>query len=471
MVLLAVAFLLLGLFPAGHAEIEAVAAGDALAQSEQYSAALAAYERAAGYCPGCVLPRIRQGRVLTVQGRYGEAWAAYLAAVRLGGSDDDRLQEGLARLYVAQGAPELAVAALRRVLDRRPARTDLWLLLAEAYHQQGNDVAELEAWLSALELGLSDEQRQRAHSRVALLCLEAGSSCALAHLAQVRLGPDPHWVNAAEAMLDALERIETGQDSASVRVRLGQVLLELDEAALARQQFARAHALAPDYVEGLVYLGYATGLLGEVDLGQEYLERAVAMQPDGVLPRLFLGLHDLRRGWWHSARDVLIEAHELDPANSAVCVAVAETYLRATAPDYAAAGQWLHTAVDNAPEEAAFHLLLAHLYVDYGIEPFPHGVTVARVAVELSPGNAEAQETLGWAYFLSNWFEPALVSLGRARELAQTRGDRARIDYRLGEVYRASGDVQRARQLYQRALDLDWAGPVGERARQRLAGE
>lgn len=469
LVLLAVAFLALGLFPASHAEIEAVVAGDALAQAEQYSTALDAYGRAAGRCPGCALPRIRRGEVLTAQRRYGEAWTAYLEAARQGG--DDRLQEGLARLYMAQGAPELAVPALRRMLDRRPARADLWLLLAEAYHQQGSDAAELEAWLSALELELGDEQRQYAHSRVALLCLEVESSCALAHLARVRLGPDPHWIDAAETMLDALERIETGQDSASVRVRLGQVLLELDEVALARQQFARAHELAPDYAEGLAYLGYATSLLGEIDLAQEYLEQAVAMQPDGILPRLFLGVHDLRRGWWYTARDTLLEAHKLDPANSAVCAAVAETYLKGDPPDYVAAGQWLHTAVDNAPEDAAFHLLLAHFYVDYGIEPFPRGVTVARVAVELSPDNAEAQETLGWAYFLSNWFEPAQVSLRRALDLAVIRPDRARIAYRLGEVYRAVGDMKNARQLYQQALDLDWDGPVGERARQRLESE
>ncbi|MBN1934122.1 MAG: tetratricopeptide repeat protein [Anaerolineae bacterium] len=465
--LFCVVCLALGLFPESHDLIDAVVQGNAWGRDRHYSAALDAYAYASTLCPGCALPHMRRGQVLTVQGRYNEAWTAYLEAVRLGG-DSDLLQEGLARLYLAQGVPDLAAAALRRVLDRRPARAGLWLSLAEAYRLQGTRTAELEAWLAALELDLGDEQQQRAHSRVALLCIEVEAACALAHLSQVRLGPDRVWLDAAEAMLDALERIETGQDSAPVRTRLGQTLLDLGEVSLARQQFARAVKLDPAYAEGYAYLGYAASLLDEIDLAEQYFEQALQLQPDSVLPRLFLGLHYARRGWWHSARDVLIEAYDLAPTNAAICAAVAETYLNADPPDYAAAGQWLHVAVDNAPEEASFHLLLAHFYVDYGVEPFPRGVTVARVVVELAPGSAEAQETLGWAYFLSDWFDPALVSLGRAYDLAQSRPQQARIAYRLGQVYEALGDVRSARQFYQQALDLDWIGLVGDRARQRL---
>lgn len=459
--------LLLGLYPENHAAVEAVVQGQALAQEKHYSAALSAWESASRLTPGNPLPYLYQGQVLTEQGRHLEAWTAYLNAIRLGGSND-RLQAGLARLYLAQHSPDLAIGVLRPLLARRPAQADLWSLLAEAYHAQGERPDELKAWLSALETGLSDAQRQHAQSRVALLCLEVEAPCALAYMAQARYGPDRSLAQAAETMFDALERIATGQDTAAVRTRLGQALLDLGQTALARQEFARAVERDPTYALGYAYLGYAESLLGEADAAQTHLEHAVEQLPQDPQPRLLLGLHYSHRGWWITARDVLFEAHRLDPTNPAICAAMAETYLQGSPPDHAAAGYWLHAAVGNAPQEADFHLLLAHFYVDYGVEPFPRGVTVARVAVNLAPDNAEAHETLGWAYFLSNRFDWAVSSLKQAYALAETPGQQARIAYRLGEAYRAMQEMQKACPFYQQALDLDWNGVIGSRARQQL---
>jgi len=466
-VIFGIVCLALGLFPESHAAIEAVVQGRTLAQEKRYSAALQEFARAGRLNPGSALPYLYQGELLTEQGRHQEAWAAYLYAARLGG-DGDRLRVGLARLYMAQQSPELAVQMLRQVLDHRPAQTDLWLLLAEAYHASGERFRELEAWLSALELAPTDLQRQQAQSRVALLCLEVEAPCAPAYMALVRRGPDRQWATAAETMLDLLERIANEQDSAAVRTRLGQILLDLDQFPSARQQFMRAVELDPNYAQGYAYLGYVESLCGENESAQTHLEHAITLEPNNALPRLFLGLHYTRQGWWITARNVLSEAYRLDPTNPAICAAIAETYLKGDPPDYITAGQWLHAAVGNAPERVEFHLLLAHFYVDYGVEPFPTGVTVARVAANLAPDNAEAQETLGWAYFLSKWFDPALPALQKAYALAQERTQQARIAYRLGELYRAWGDVQNARQFYQQALDLDWNGPIGDKARQRL---
>jgi Tfp pilus assembly protein PilF len=54
--------------------------------------------------------------------------------------------------------------------------------------------------------------------------------------------------------------------------------------------------------------------------------------------------------------------------------------------------------------------------------------------------------------------------LERALELAPS----ARVHYRLGEVYRALGQVAAARTHYQAAMDLDWGGVIGGRAREEL---
>jgi Flp pilus assembly protein TadD len=178
-----------------------------------------------------------------------------------------------------------------------------------------------------------------------------------------------------------------------------------------------------------------------------------------------LGMHHARRGRWLSARDLLLQAHDLDPANPAICAAVAETYLQAPNALYPIAERWLHAAVDNAPADPRFHLLLARFYVEYGIDPGQRGLAAARVAADLSPSDAGAQETLGWAYHLSGQPARAIGPLDRARTLAPQE---PRVSYRLGEVYRALGRADQARRFYQQAVDLDWHGPVGERARRAM---
>jgi tetratricopeptide (TPR) repeat protein len=85
--------------------------------------------------------------------------------------------------------------------------------------------------------------------------------------------------------------------------------------------------------------------------------------------------------------------------------------------------------------------------------------------VQLAPESGEAHETLGWAFHLGGQPAAALDSLLRARELSPAT---ARVHYRLGEVYWALGQVPEAMEAYQRAIDLDWHGPIGQRARDAM---
>jgi Flp pilus assembly protein TadD len=280
-------------------------------------------------------------------------------------------------------------------------------------------------------------------------------------------GPDADLAESAWALLTALAEMEESDQPALGRARLGQALFEHGDLALAGQQFQAAVDLEPSYAAGHAYLGYTFSLLGEAELAVQHLEQSVVLDPEYPLPYYFLGMHYARQGWWITARDVLTEAHDLDPSNPAICAAVAETYIRAQDPLYAVAERWLHVAVSNAPEDVRFHLLLAHFYVDYVIDPRVRGVAVAQVAVDLAPENSEAHETLGWAYYLSSSADLALEPLARARALAPQE---PRIYFRLGEVYRALGRRKDAIESYQRAVDLDWNGPIGKKASLALQG-
>jgi tetratricopeptide (TPR) repeat protein len=463
------AVLLLGLLPASKDVVGVIERGDDLAERLHYSAALEAYQTAAARCPACPAPRLRQAAVYMQQARYDDALHAYLDVARRG-SLDGQVLEGLARLYSAQGSDQPAATALEALLRRRPGRGDLWFLLGAAREGMDDLAGARQAYQDALRAGhpsLEAADRQRVHARLGVLCLDGGeAACAEAHWQAAIEGPDAALGSEAIQVVAALAMVEDGSEPAFAWAKLGQALLGGDELSAARLAFERALSLAPTYADAHAYLGHVLSMLGEEQDAVAHLETAIALAPDHVLGYYFLGMHDVRKGWLVTGRSMLFEGHDAAPEDAAICAAVADTYLRAEEIDYAAAERWLYAAVDRAPDEIRFHLLLAHLYVDYNIDPGLRGVAVAEFALGLDPDNVEALETLGWAYYLSGTPRQALEPLLQARSLAPQN---AQIYYRLGATYQALGDMELAHDAYQQAVDLDWGGMIGARARDALA--
>ncbi|MFL7807151.1 MAG: tetratricopeptide repeat protein, partial [Anaerolineae bacterium] len=387
----------------------------------------------------------------------------------------------LARLYLAQESPAYAVPLLRGQLARRPHHGAREQLLGQAYQALGERALAQQAFERALDEDLPESERQVVHEQLALLCLENASpsgdevspafapalAAAIAHLEAVALGPDPILAEQATVLAQALRAFvasATPEQKAQAHAQLGRVFLERGDLLRARDQFEAALKLVPDYPDAHAYLGHVWSLLGEPAHAEAHLRQAIDLAPENALPRYFLGMHDLRQGRLETGRDMLVAAYELEPGNPALCAAVADSYLRGDAPRYAVAEQWLLAAVANAPGDVRFYLLLAHLYVETGLDPGGRGVATAQVAVELAPENPEAYETLGWAYYLGGQTALAVEPLEQALELAES----ARAHYRLGEVYRALGLVSQARAHLVAAVDLDWNGVVGEQAGQTL---
>lgn len=462
--LLAAGILAVGLYPTSHEAVVAIRRGDQLATAKHYGAALDTYASAAAMCAGCPQPRLRRGEVFLAQERYTEAWQAYLEALHVGGPIPAYL-DGLVHLYSAAGEPTMAVRVLERLIARQPRRPNLWVRLAEAALDTGDIDGARAAFTRAQELGVEPVRRQRMDSRLGIACVERDIACATAHLSEAAQGPDAELASSAGRLVVALSAVESGDEPALARAKLGEALLHHGERELAARQFELAIDLAPEYVDAHAYLGHVQSSLGEAERAVHHLKEAIRLEPGYPLSHFLLGMHYVREGQTVTGRDHLLQAHDLDPLDPAICAAVADTYLRAVEANYAAAERWLHAAVDRAPDDARFHLLLAHFYVDSNIDPAIRGVAAAQVAVQLDPQNSEALETLAWAYHLGGKPHAALEPLLRAQELAPGS---ARIHYRLGDVYRALGQTRDARAAYQQAVDLDPAGPIGDRAREEL---
>ena len=476
---LLVGVLALGIYPVDRGLVAAMQQGDRAVTEQRYSAALRAYALAAHHCPGCPQPHVRQGAVYVAQERYDEAQTAYLDAIRLGGLSDAAM-EGLAALHAAEGSERLAIGELERVLSHRSGRGDLWARLGEAHRALGEGALSRQAFERALVLDITDHQRQVVHDRLGILCLEAGSAepgvrCAREHFEAVGRGPDPALAGHADRLVQALSRLDQGAgsgDRALAQARVGEALYHHGDLDMARHWFESALALEPYYVDAHAYLGHVSSLLGDARAAVAHLERAIALAPAYTLPRYLLGMHHVRRGGWVTGRELLEQAHDLDPDDPAICAAIADAHLRGDTPWYDVAEQWFQAAADRAPGDPRFRLLLAQFYVLRGIDPGGRGVAAAQAAIDLAPESSEAHETMGWAYHLDGQSARALEPLLHALDLASgeqgTASARARIYYRLGEVYRALGQTAQARQHLERAADLDWHGAIGERARQTL---
>jgi tetratricopeptide (TPR) repeat protein len=109
---------------------------------------------------------------------------------------------------------------------------------------------------------------------------------------------------------------------------------------------------------------------------------------------------------------------------------------------------------------------LAWLYADKGLGNLDKATDYARSAINITP-EAGFYDTLGYAYYKKRQFEIAIEQLNKA---INRRPSSAIYHLRLARALRDNGDTQKARQAYERALQL--SGPnfaEADQARQELA--
>jgi len=259
--------------------------------------------------------------------------------------------------------------------------------------------------------------------------------------------------------------VSAEREPADQALLLGIAFLQRDELTLARRQLKRAVALAPANAEAHAYLGHVLDRLGDTSAGRDALQQALALDPDLVMAYYFLGIHYRQVGDTEEAQATLWQGLVRDSENAALRVQMAEAYLELG--DYAGAEEWYQGAVKVVPEDQRFdfQLILVHFYLDHLYHVAEGGVPAAEAAVALAPGDARAQDLLGWAYHLAGRQAEAEQALVKAVALAP---DLVSARYHLGSLYASTGRPDLARQHLERAVDLDTEGYYRERAEAAL---
>jgi len=115
-------------------------------------------------------------------------------------------------------------------------------------------------------------------------------------------------------------------------------------------------------------------------------------------------------------------------------------------------------AVRVAPGDIRFRILLAQFYVDSEYKIQEEGLPLAKTLVSEAPQNAQARDTLGWAYFLTGDLDRAFVEVSQALALDPAL---VRAYVHMGTLLEARGQVAQAVQHYQHAVELDPHGLFG----------
>jgi len=448
--LLAVAVLLMGLTPYPQAFVTAMQQAEVHCVVREYGLALDAYRRAARLTPESSLPWLQRGEILLCQHRFVPATVAFREAEQLGGKEMALL--GLGESLAGQGDWAAALQVWLRAQALAPNDARVYLGLGRGSIAQSRFDQAARYLVQALE-------RQ-----------PTAGEAAVAHalLGRLLAGDDPgqaadHFQQAGdEDMLAVLADAEPAP--ARRALLLGAAFLQRNELTLAHRELERAVALAPADLEAYAYLAHTLDLLGETVAAEAWLNRALELDPDSALAYYFLGVHHRQVGNVERAQAALWEALLRDPENAALRVEMAEAFL--DLHDYPHAEEWYRGAVEVAPDDIEFHLLLVRFYLDHLYRVEEGGLPAAQAAVSLAPGDARPYDLLGWAYCLTGRQVDAERSLVQALALDP---ELVSAHYHLGSLYAHIGRRDLARQHLQRAADLDVGGTYRARAETLLS--
>lgn len=399
------------------------------------------------------------------------------------------LQRSLQSVQPADGSGAAAravagrsAASLAQVIEYQPWRVDLWraagtyalrggdaqaaityfergdglyaltaedyLVLGDAYLQQSDEQAALEAWETALRAGADPAEihernlavhRGQGSSQEVLADLQALAALhpadvelryalglylaaqqpqeALPHLAQAA-DLDPSLKPRADDLASSIRTASREDDPAYTLLEAGRALAAMGEWALAGEAFRRAAERRPQFPEAWAYLGEARQHLpdeagrADPEAGLAELRAALEIAPDSLVANTLLALYWQRQGQFEEAQDVLRRVSNLYPDNPALLAELGNALAKGGELD--AALQAYQAAVELEPRRADYWRLLAGFSAGYEYLVGEVGLPAARRAAALDPDDPANLDALGQVLLLLQDFASAERSFQRA---------------------------------------------------------
>lgn len=393
--------------------------------------ALSAYRRALRARPRDIDTRLRMIRLLSRSGRLDDVVDEYRALIRIA-PREPRFVIELAELFHQTDRQEEGLRLLHQTARRHPRDPALHQQLAELYSRWGEDE------LAAREVELLARIDPREPSHV------------------IALGAQHFSAGRVEQAIATWRRVLTVlPDRAQAHALLAGVLADHDLLPPAIVQYEAAVRLEPDN------LAYVRGLA-------TVLERNRQVEPAEAAWRRVLSLarddRNARRearerivGIWTRTRRLprhireLTRRFEAEPPDLEAGRFLAEAHRRSGQGGPQAAEQALERLVELAPGDVESLLALERLRTQRG--DLAGAIAVLRRLRDADPRRAST--------YLARMAEHALAlyrdaeALRYAAEAVERNPDDASAHRRLGDLYRARQDIDRAVASYRRALELN----------------
>lgn len=382
----------------------------------------------------------RDGLSALERGALGEAERLFTESLKADPNASGPLL-GLADVALRRNRLADAEKHLRQALDANPNRADVhtaWARLLYVKRDYPGAVASLER----------------------AIALDGGAMAPRVDLGDVYLQGLRQPEKAAAAYREAL-RVSPGHIGA--RNALSVALTQMGKPAEARTELLEAVRLAPDNALTYVSLARVELALGRPDAAVAATEKALEISPRFVAAHVARGdalvaKNDLERALKAYTHALTIDANAKD-----AWAAIGMVHQSANSSDLAERAYKRALAID--PNQPVVLNNLAWMAAENRRE-LDSALVWAQRAVRLSPRVAAFHGTLGWVHRARGDLKAATGAL----ESAASLGPQAETLYRLGVVYRESGQRTKAAAAFDRALELDPKHGAAATARRELAG-
>ena len=413
---------------------------------------------------------LQRGEMLVAAGKYDQAEVDLNRVVALQ-PDSASVHYVLARLHLARGTSRIyrqellkalqldptlllvRIEAAQDLLANRDAKAALSLMDETPQAQKQStavlvqrnwalwmlgDLAEMR---KQIDLGLSRGRSADLLLQDGVWNLRAGKFAAARTALEEALNINPGDIRALSALnqayvaqkqnVIALQKVKEYAShrpkSAPVQDFLGLLLMANGDRQQARVAFTEAKAADPNFVRADLSLIQADVGDGKLDDAKRRLESILSAHGSNVTARLWLGNVEATKGNWQAALEQFRQVVAADPGNA--------------------------QALNN----------YAFLLAEFGNQP-AEALVYAQKAKELSPGDAEYSDTLGWILYRKGLYPMAVSELERA----VLKGNDPVWKYHLAMAYAKAGDLNRGRATLQAALKLNPNIPEAKLAQEVL---
>jgi len=396
-----------------------------LARADEAGAS-AALARLDAVAPGDLRTRYLKGRMAYVR----QDWAAaqdHLQAVLSAMPEFRPAQMLLGAVQLNRGNLAQADMYLSAVVEAAPGNAEARRLLAETRIQQ-NKADEASTLLAPL-LG-EGGQDDRSLGMAARASIAAGDYEAATGLLERRLAQDPGNASlkldlaaaylAAGRIEEARELLADGGGNPDEFRRAVLGVLSFAQGGDFESAIAAARKLVEEHPADSRLRNLLGGLylaVGESSAAELHFRRVAQEAPDNRLARVYLGRIESARGNYPDARAHFESILERNPEDTEILTALGIAATAAGNDDEAV--EWLERARASSSTSVAPRVLLARRHV--AREDFSEAEAVAREAVAIDDGSADAHAALGAALEASGDMPAALESYREAASLDRDR--------------------------------------------------